>query len=72
MQTLDVVLQRVYSGEASVAELALDAWTVGVVDLEVALKTVRTIKGLATDGAVESVVEYGRRERKGEGKWGER
>ena len=50
-----MVLQRVDTGEAAITKLALDAGTVGVVDLKVALETVGTVKRLTADCAIVSV-----------------
>ena len=55
MQAFDMILQCINSGEASITELTLDARSVGVVDLKVTLKTVRTIKCLQADSAIVSV-----------------
>jgi hypothetical protein len=37
VQALDVVLQRIDAGEATIAELTLDPWTIRVVDLKMTL-----------------------------------
>ena len=55
-----MIFQCVNTSEAAITELALDSGTVGVVDLNVALETVGTVKRLTADSAVVSVCVAGR------------
>ena len=53
-----MIFQRIDTGEAAIAELALDSGTVWVVDLKVTLKTIGTVKRLGADCAVVSVCKF--------------